>query len=102
MGMLGMAVLKLLSAANEEASAYLAQVPQELGPLGLFKGIQAVANVLTQADAAMAQVRWTHPHFLFVSHLWCSWLPETVHEVLGKAVVTALTQADASMAQVRQ
>ena len=57
MGMLGMAVLKLLSAANEEASAYLAQVPQELGPLGLFKGIQAVANVLTQADAAMAQVR---------------------------------------------
>lgn len=56
---LGQAVLKLCSKANAEALAELTPTPRQLGALGLFKGLEAVAKSLTKMDAKVHKVPYT-------------------------------------------
>ena len=49
-------MLKLYTEANNEAAALLIPMPRQLGPLGLFKGMQAAVESLTKADADIAKV----------------------------------------------
>ena len=61
MGKLGRAVLKLYNKENAEAMAELSPVPRQLGALGLFKGVEAVAKSLTKMDGWQKSTRcYTH------------------------------------------
>lgn len=58
-GRLGRAVLKLYNKENAEAMTDLSPVPRQLGALGLFKGMEAVARSLTKMDANVKKVPYT-------------------------------------------
>ena len=55
-GRFSMAIISLFLKANYEAASILEPAPKQLGPLGLFKGLQAVVASLTRVDGDVAQV----------------------------------------------
>lgn len=58
-GRLGRAVLKLYNKENAEAMTDLTPMPRQLGALGLFKGVEAVAKSLTKTDAKVKKVPYS-------------------------------------------
>ena len=64
MGRLGRAVLKLYSKEYSEAVAQVTPMPRQLGTLGLFRGVAAVAESLRKLDARVEKVLNTSNTFV--------------------------------------
>lgn len=58
-GRLGKAVLKLYNKEYAAAVAVVAPMPRQLGTLGLFRGVAAVAESLRKLDARVEKVPYT-------------------------------------------
>lgn len=62
-GRLGRAVLKLYSKQYDEAVAEVTPMPRQLGTLGMFRGVAAMAEALRKLDARVEKVQYTAKHF---------------------------------------